>query len=90
MAIVIASHKVKDFNVWKPFFDNDKKRRQEMGIKELKNGHKADDPNDIFFIWEVDDPAKFKEAADNDKGLHEIMEKAGVIGGMNVTVLREF
>ena len=57
---------------------------------ELKNGHKADDPNDIFFIWEVDDPVKFKEAADKDQGLHEIMAKAGVIGGMNITVLKEF
>ena len=90
MAIVIASHKVKDFNVWKPFFDADAKRRKEMGVKEIKNSHKADDPNDIFFIWEVDDPVKFKELADKDQGLHEIMAKAGVIGGMNITVLKEF
>ena len=90
MAIVIATHKVKDFKVWKPFFDADIKRRNEMGIKVLKNGHRADDPNDIYFIWEVADAAKFKEAADKDQGLHEIMEKAGVIGGMNVTVLNEF
>jgi hypothetical protein len=89
MAIVIASHKVKDFSVWKPVFDADAKRRQEMGIKVVKEGHSANDPNHVFFIWEVDDPAKFAEAA-KDPGLKATMEKAGVIGDLNVTLLNEF
>jgi len=89
MAIAIVSHKVKDFKVWKPFYDEDKQRRQGMGIKELKQGHKADDPNEIYFVWEIEDPAKFQAGA-QDPGLHAIMEKAGVIGGMNVTIIDEF
>jgi hypothetical protein len=89
MAIVIATHKVKDFSTWKPFFDADARRRKEMRIKELKQGRKADDPNQVYFIWEIEDPAKL-EAGLHDPELRAIMEKAGVIGDLNITVLNEF
>ncbi len=89
MAIVIATHRVKDFSSWKPYFDADAKRRKEMKIRELKQGQKADDPNQVYFIWEIDDLAKF-EAAARDPELRAIMEKAGVIGDLNITVLNEF
>ena len=89
MAIVIASHKVKDFALWKPFFDGDIKRRQEMGVREIKQGQKADDPNEVYFIWEVKDPAKFQAGA-QDPGLRAIMDKSGVIGDLHVIFLNEF
>ena len=89
MAIVIATHRVKDFSVWKPFFDADAKRRKEMGIKVLKQCQKADDPNQIYFIWEIEDVAKFKAGA-HDPELRATMEKAGVISDLDITVLKEF
>lgn len=89
MAIVIASHKVKDFSTWKPYFDADAKRRKEMKIKVLKECQKADDPNEVYFIWEVDDLSQF-EAGARDPELRAIMDKAGVIGDLNITVLKEF
>ena len=89
MPIVIATHKVKDFAVWKPYFDADAGRRKEMGISVLGEGRKADDPNQVYFIWKVDDLAKF-EAGAHDPALRAVMEKSGVIGDLSVTVLNEF
>ena len=89
MAIVIATHKVRDFSTWKPFFDADAARRKEMGIKVISEGRKADDPNQIYFIWEVADLAKFQEESKNPE-LRAVMEKAGVISDLSVTVLKPF
>ena len=89
MAIVIASHKVKDFATWKPYFDADAKRRKEMNVRVIKECQKADDPNHIYFIWEVDDLSIFESGA-RDPELRAVMEKAGVIGDLDITVLKEF
>ena len=88
MAIVIANHKVKNFAKWKPFYDADAKRRKNSGIKELAMGRKADDLNNVYFIWEIKDLNKFK-AMSKDPELQEIIKKAGVISKLNMIALRK-
>jgi len=88
MAIIIANHKVKDFDAWKPYYDGDRKRRKQSGIKELKMGRKADDPNEVFFIWESNDPQKIIDMANNPE-LKELMQKSGVVGELSAIVLNE-
>lgn len=78
MAIVIGHHRVKNVTAWKPFYYGDLKRREEAGIKELKVGTKADDPNDVYMVFDVKDPSKF-EGMISDPELRAVMDKAGVI-----------
>jgi hypothetical protein len=86
MAIIIANHRVKDFDQWKPYYDGDKTRRQDAGIKELRVGRKADDPNDVYLIWDVNDPTQIMKMRD-DPDLRQLMEKSGVISDITFVVL---
>ncbi len=86
MAIIIANHRVKDFDEWKPYYDQDSWRREQAGIKELHLGRKADDPNDVYLIWETSDPEKVRLFGD-DPELHKLMEKAGVISELKFVIL---
>ena len=78
MAIVIGHHRVKNVTAWKPFYDDDLKRREKAGIKQLKLGTKDDDPNDVYMVFDVKDPSTFKGMI-NDPELRAVMDKAGVI-----------
>ena len=86
MAIIILNHKVKDFSAWKPFFDADNERRRSSGLRIWKVCTKHGDPNDVYMIFEADDPDSFQTMA-NDPGLREIMEKAGVISEPKIELI---
>ena len=86
MAIVIAHHRVKDFSAWKPFYDADISRRKNAGIHDWKVTTKKDDPNDVYMIWEVDDPEKL-QGMFSDPELKAIIDKAGVITPPEVVLL---
>lgn len=78
MSIVIAHHKVKDFTAWKPYYTADAARRIANGIRDLKIGTPPDDPNNVYMIWEVEDPSKIQGMI-KDPDLKEMMDKAGVL-----------
>ena len=78
MAIMITHHRVKDYTTWRPIYDNDAARRKSNGIRDWKVAYNPADPNDIYMIWEVDDPEAIKGMV-NDPLLRELMDKAGVI-----------
>jgi hypothetical protein len=88
MAIIVAHHRVKDYSVWKPFYEEDQPRRVAAGLKDLNVGRKADDPSDVYMIWEAKDPSKFQALA-NDPGLEAQMKKAGVTSELEVTVIND-
>jgi hypothetical protein len=88
MAFIIANHKVADFNKWKPFFDADAPRQKAAGLKLVKLGRKADDPNDVYFVWETQDPSGFTKMS-KDPGLADIMKKAGVTSELKWVVVNE-
>jgi hypothetical protein len=88
MAIVILNHRVKDFKIWKPFFDADRQRRTDAGLKELFVATRADDPNEVQIVFETNDVAKAQQMMESPD-LHEIMEKAGVERIPTITVLNK-
>jgi hypothetical protein len=88
MAFIIGHHRVKNVAAWKPYFDGDLKRREAAGLKDLKTGTKADDPNEVYLVFETKDPSKFK-AMVNDPGLKEVMDKAGVISAPEFFVIND-
>lgn len=73
------THKVKDFAVWKPYYDADEPRRNKYGIKTLKVFQDTKDPNSVCAFWELEDPAKVEEMG-KEPELREIIKKAGVVG----------
>jgi hypothetical protein len=79
MAHMLIRHKVQDFGKWKPAYDAHQPARAAAGLKDLRLWRNADDPNDIFLLFEAADVAKAKAfAASAD--LKEKMTSAGVIG----------
>jgi hypothetical protein len=88
MAFIIANHKVADFTKWKPYFDSDKKRQSDAGLKLVKVGRKSDDPNDVYMIWETKDPTGFKSML-KDQGLADIMKQAGVMSEIKWVIVND-
>ena len=88
MAMVILSHKILDYNRWRPAFDADTQRRNEAGFKNVTVYRSAEDPNNIYILGETDDPSKLASMM-SDPNLGELMEKAGVISKPSVIVLNK-
>jgi hypothetical protein len=79
MAYMLIRHKVQDFGKWKPAYDAYQTARAGAGLKDLRLWHNADDPNDIFLLFEAADVAKAKAFAASPD-LKEKMTSAGVLG----------
>ena len=79
MAYMLIRHKVQDFGKWKPAYDAHQTARAAAGLKDLRLWHNADDPNDLFLLFEAADVAQAKTFAASPD-LKEKMKSAGVIG----------
>lgn len=88
MSLVIVSHRVKDYNAWRPYFDADQSRRSQFGIKDLYVTRDANDPNDVNLIFETQDVSKAQKMFE-DEGLRKVMEQAGVISEPTVKILNK-
>ena len=86
MAKVAATHKVKDFDNWHPYYKEDEERRSKAGIKTISVNRGKMDPHHVLMYWEVDDPSVIKEMS-KDPDLKEKMEKAGVVSSLEYFVL---
>jgi hypothetical protein len=86
MATIVAHHKVKDFAYWKSFYDKDIERRKALGLKDITIGRKAEDPNEVYLIWKINNPERIKSFA-NDPDLKNMMDKAGVISDLKVDTI---
>lgn len=88
MANLLVHHKVQDYNKWKPFFDEHSSFRAQNGSKGGKVFRNANDPNDLFILFEWDSVENIQKFAQSDN-LKETMAKAGVIGMPDVHILEE-
>ncbi|MCK5610526.1 cyclase [Candidatus Pacearchaeota archaeon] len=86
MTYVYGHHKVRDFHMWKPYFDKDDERRQAAGVRLVRLFQAANDPNEIHFLFEADDPSAMQEMMDSND-IKQTMEKAGVISEPQIHVL---
>jgi hypothetical protein len=87
MATIILSHKVSDYKAWKKHYDADVTRREKAKLKEIHVGPKADDPNNVYIIFQTSSTSAFEKMV-KDPELKAVMKKAGVIGQPKVTMLK--
>jgi hypothetical protein len=79
MTVLVVQHKVRDFDAWKPVFDEDESRRREHGAQRHWLYRTVEDPNDVVVAVEfpsVDAARSFTQ----DPGLREAMQRGGVEG----------
>jgi hypothetical protein len=86
MATIVAHHKVKDFTLWKPFYDQDRDRRRALGLQDISVGRKEDDPHEVYFIWKTKNPEKI-QLLTNDPEMKTLMQKAGVLSELKVEAI---
>ncbi len=88
MAHLLVHHKVEDYNKWKPLFDEHSSFRSQNGSKGGRVFRSANNPNEIFILFEWDNVANAQKFAQSDN-LKEIMKKAGVVGMPEAYFLEE-
>ena len=88
MANIFIHFKVEDYNKWKPVFESYGSFRSEYGSKGGKIYRNADNPNEIFILFEWDSIENARKFAQSDK-LKEAMQKAGVMGKPEMNFLGE-
>ena len=55
MAFMLTRAKVRDFNTWKPAYDAHQPARSDAGLTEKYLLRNADDPNEVFLLFEAQD-----------------------------------
>jgi hypothetical protein len=85
---VIVRHRVRDFDVWKPFFVGDSKRQRESGFTQWHLTRNKHDRNEIVVIFECADLDKAKPML-SDPSLGDLMKKAGVLDQPTIFFLEE-
>ena len=78
MVYMLVRHKVKDYEKWKPVFDEHATARKAGGSKGGRLFRNIDNPNETIIIWKWDTIENARKFA-KSKDLEEIMKKAGVI-----------
>ena len=77
--MMVARHKVKNFNEWKASYDAHDSMRLANGLHSYAIGRGIQDSNDVLVAVTVDDLAKAK-AFSKDASLKKAMQKGGVTG----------
>lgn len=77
--MMVAIHRVADFNKWKASYDNHDSLRLANGVQNFVIGRGVKDSNMVFVALKLDDLAKGKAFA-KDPALKKAMQKGGVVG----------
>jgi heme-degrading monooxygenase HmoA len=88
MSHMLVHHNVEDYGKWKPVFDEHSSFRKEMGSKGGRVFRSANDPNDLFILFEWDNAENAKKFSQSDN-LKETMQKAGVKGMPDIYFVEE-
>ena len=86
MTYVYGHHKVIDYETWKPYFENDDARRREAGVELVNLFQSAQDPNEVHFLFKVDNPGAMQEMMESED-FEKTMKEAGVISEPQIHVL---
>lgn len=88
MVLLYGCHLVKDYKLWKIFFDKDEKRRSSFGVKTKRLMRSTDNENEVHFVFEVTDLKAFYDCI-NDPKVQDLMDEAGVLEKPVMNVLEE-
>jgi hypothetical protein len=76
---ILVTNKVKDWDLWKRMFDNNKQARVDAGIMDRAVGYDVDNNHMVTMIFTITDMVKAR-AFMNSQDLRNKMEEAGIEG----------
>jgi hypothetical protein len=79
MSTLIIHHHVRNYEAWRPAFDQHEPERTSAGLTKGRVFRAADDPNDLVILLDVADKKRARAFADSDD-LKTAMQGAGVEG----------
>jgi hypothetical protein len=88
MTYVLLEHTVADYEEFKAIYDADAPHRQRRGSKSARLFRAADNPNQLFMLFEWDGQAKAHNFADGYE-LYDAMRWATVQGNWRISVLEQ-
>ncbi len=88
MPYALIRHKVKDYDVWKPVYDEDAENRKAHGSKGARLFRNANDPTETIAIFEFDDLENAKTFSESPE-LRERMQRAGIADHPDLFFLEE-
>ena len=77
---LLVRNKVKDFSTWYAYFEKDSAAAAEYGVTLASLWQTADDPNDVFFLLDVEDVDRANSFMARPES-QDIGSKSGVIDG---------
>ncbi|HWR84012.1 MAG TPA: hypothetical protein VN285_11990 [Candidatus Deferrimicrobium sp.] len=80
MKYMFCRNKVRDYKVWRRIFDSHADGPREAGLHLVRVWQAVDDPNTVYFLFEIHDLESAKAFVSNPTGA-EIGRQAGVIDG---------
>jgi heme-degrading monooxygenase HmoA len=82
--IIIVQHKVRDYETWKPVFDEHEATRRRHGATGHELYRSLEDPNETTVVTHF--PSREQaEAFAADPSLKDAMERGGVVGEPRIT-----
>ena len=88
MAVMLAQHTVKDYEVWKKVYDSVADLRASNGELSDQIFRDASDPNKLTLVFKWDSLENALKYAQSPE-LRQAMEKAGVLGPPTISFLNE-
>lgn len=88
MPHLLMQLKIKDFDAWKPVYDEHDAERVAHGQLSARVFQSADDPNSVVILQEWKDAEGFQKFYTSDT-FREAVQRAGVMGPPDRLVLRE-
>jgi hypothetical protein len=85
---LLIRHKVRDFNEWKPGYDDHLTTRESAGLVEKQLLRGNEDPNEVVLLFQAADLDKAR-AFIASPDLREVMQKYGVIGMPDISFLND-
>ena len=86
--IVIVQHHVRDFDAWRPVFEDHRAFREQYGCSGHLLYRSMDDPGDVTIVMQF--PSRERaEAFARDPGLKEAMDRGGVDSEPRMSMLHE-
>jgi len=84
--VVLVTHDVKDFSIWKKMYDTDGHNRSKVGLKELFVGRDRQRPNRVCLGFLAASEEKAQAFMDSP-AVKETMQKAGVVSPPEIQII---
>jgi hypothetical protein len=86
--ILIVTHKVRDYRVWKPVFDESEELRHQYGLRNGWIARNPEDANLLTVVLHCEDTNRARQFM-NLPNLRDAMQRSGVEGEPKVCLLEQ-